>query len=156
MVLLLFNMCLQSSNWQISSRRLRLTLIISFTSPNSVLLIHYEFKGGIRYVLTFSIIVFLQGVLYIFSPSCTCIYSGPGPQMNTSDIHNNILNLLGPTNLCSIFMLQYFSFISSSISFSLMWYHVYLPLQMDICPPATNIPITGHVKFGRCRKCFIL
>jgi hypothetical protein len=33
----------------------------------------------IRYVLAFSIIVFLQGVLYIFSPSCTCIYSGPWP-----------------------------------------------------------------------------
>jgi hypothetical protein len=29
----------------------------------------------IRYVLVFSIIVFLQGVLCVFSPSCTCIYS---------------------------------------------------------------------------------
>jgi hypothetical protein len=28
----------------------------------------------IRYVLTFFIIVFLHGVLYIFSPSYTCIY----------------------------------------------------------------------------------
>jgi hypothetical protein len=45
MVLLLLSMCLQSSSWQISSRRLRLTLIISFTSPNSVLLIHHEFEG---------------------------------------------------------------------------------------------------------------
>jgi hypothetical protein len=33
-----------------------------------VLLIHYEFEGGIRYVLAFSIIVFLQGgSLYILS-----------------------------------------------------------------------------------------
>jgi hypothetical protein len=31
----------------------------------------------IRYVLAFYIIVFLQGVLCIFSPSCTCIYSAP-------------------------------------------------------------------------------
>jgi hypothetical protein len=43
----------------------------------------YMFIFSIRYVLAFSIIVFLQGVLYISSPSCTCIYSGPGPQMNT-------------------------------------------------------------------------
>jgi hypothetical protein len=41
------------------------------------------FIFSIRYVLAFSIIVFLQGVLYISSPSCTCIYSGPDPQMNT-------------------------------------------------------------------------
>jgi hypothetical protein len=34
-------------------------LIISFTSPNSVLLIHHEFEGGIRYILAVSIIVFL-------------------------------------------------------------------------------------------------
>jgi hypothetical protein len=34
MVLLLFSMCLQSSSWHISSRRLRLVLIISFTYPN--------------------------------------------------------------------------------------------------------------------------
>jgi hypothetical protein len=59
MVLLLFSMCLQSFSWQISSRRLGLTLIISFVSPNLVLLIHDEFEGGIRYVLAFSIIVFL-------------------------------------------------------------------------------------------------
>jgi hypothetical protein len=45
MVLLLFSMCLQSFNWQISSRKLKLALIISFTSPNSVLLIHHEFEG---------------------------------------------------------------------------------------------------------------
>jgi hypothetical protein len=30
----------------------------------------------IRYVLAFSIIVFLQEILCIFSPSCTCIYLG--------------------------------------------------------------------------------
>jgi hypothetical protein len=47
-----------------------------FYLSNSVLLIHHEFEGSIRYVLTFSIIVFLQGGLCI-SPSCTCIYSGP-------------------------------------------------------------------------------
>jgi hypothetical protein len=34
---------------------------------------------SIRYVLSFSIIVFLQGVLCIFSPSYTCIYSGSWP-----------------------------------------------------------------------------
>jgi hypothetical protein len=33
----------------------------------------------IRYVLAFSIIVFLQGALCIFSHSCTCIYSGLWP-----------------------------------------------------------------------------
>jgi hypothetical protein len=31
--------------WQISSQRLRLALIISFTSSNIVLLIHHEFEG---------------------------------------------------------------------------------------------------------------
>jgi hypothetical protein len=51
MVLLLFSMCLQSFSWQISSRRLRLAVIISFTSSNSVLLIHHEFEGSIRYGL---------------------------------------------------------------------------------------------------------
>jgi hypothetical protein len=60
-------------------RRLRLALIISFTSPNSVLLIHHEFDGGIRYVLAFFIIVFLQRILCIFFPSCTCIYSDIWP-----------------------------------------------------------------------------
>jgi hypothetical protein len=49
-VLFLFNMCLQSSSWQISSRRLRLVLIISFTSLNSLLLIHHKFERDIRYV----------------------------------------------------------------------------------------------------------
>jgi hypothetical protein len=58
MVLSLFSICLQSSSWQISSQRLRLALITSFTSLNSVLLIHHEFEGGIRYLLAFSIIVF--------------------------------------------------------------------------------------------------
>jgi hypothetical protein len=43
-VLLLFSMCLQSFSWQISLQSLRLVLIISFTSPNSVLLIHHEFE----------------------------------------------------------------------------------------------------------------
>jgi hypothetical protein len=64
-------------------------LIISFMSPNSVLLIHHEFeKWGIRYVLVFSIIVFLQMVLCIFSLSCIYIYIWVlVPQMNTSDIH---------------------------------------------------------------------
>jgi hypothetical protein len=33
--------------------------VLSFTTPNSVLLIRLEFEGGIIYVLTFSIIVFL-------------------------------------------------------------------------------------------------
>jgi hypothetical protein len=50
---------LQSFSCQISSRRLRLALIISFTSPNSVLLTHHELGGIIRYVLVFSIIAFL-------------------------------------------------------------------------------------------------
>jgi hypothetical protein len=36
-------------------------------------------KLSIRYVLAFSDIVFLQGVLCIFSPSCTCIYLGHWP-----------------------------------------------------------------------------
>jgi hypothetical protein len=34
---------------------------------------------AIRYVLAFSIIVFLQGVLCIFTPSCTYIYSSLWP-----------------------------------------------------------------------------
>jgi hypothetical protein len=34
---------------------------------------------GIIYVLTFSIIIFLQGVLCMFSPSYTCIYLGLWP-----------------------------------------------------------------------------
>jgi hypothetical protein len=45
MVLLLFSRYLQSYSWQISSRRLTLVLNISFTSLNSVLLIHHEFEG---------------------------------------------------------------------------------------------------------------
>jgi hypothetical protein len=65
-------------------------LIISFTSPNSVLLIHYEFEeGGIRYVLVFSIIVFLQGV-FVYSPPHVHVYIWViDPQMNISAIHNN-------------------------------------------------------------------
>jgi hypothetical protein len=46
MVLSLFSMCLQSSSWQISSQRLKLASNINFISPNSVFLIHHEFKGG--------------------------------------------------------------------------------------------------------------
>jgi hypothetical protein len=58
---------LQSSSWQISSERLRLTLIVSFISPNSMLLIHHEF-GGIRYVLAFFYYcIFLEDSLYILS-----------------------------------------------------------------------------------------
>jgi hypothetical protein len=34
---------------------------------------------AIRYVLAFSVIIFLEGILCIFPPSCTCIYSGPSP-----------------------------------------------------------------------------
>jgi hypothetical protein len=40
-------------------------------------------KVNIRCVIDFSIIVFLQMILYIFSPFCTCIYSDLG-YMNTS------------------------------------------------------------------------
>jgi hydrogenase-4 membrane subunit HyfE len=64
-------------------------LIISFTSPNSVLLIHHKFERGIRYVLAFSIIVFLQWVLYIFSPPVHVYIQAIGYQMNTNAIHNS-------------------------------------------------------------------
>jgi hypothetical protein len=95
MVLLLFSMCLQSSSWQISSRRLRLALIINFTSPNSMLLIHHEFEGmGIGYVLAFSIIVFLQGVLCIFSPPVHVYIRVLGPKINISANHNKIHHLI--------------------------------------------------------------
>jgi hypothetical protein len=89
MVLLLFNTCLQSSSWQISSRRLRLAPSFNFISPNSMFLIHHEFEEGIRYILVFFIIIFLQGGIYIFFPSCTCIYSGLSLHINTSVIHNS-------------------------------------------------------------------
>jgi hypothetical protein len=59
---------------QISSRSLRLALIISFTSINSVLSIHHEFEESIGYVLAFSIIVFIQEVLCIFSPLSIYIF----------------------------------------------------------------------------------
>jgi hypothetical protein len=36
----------------------------------------WEGEGGVRYILAFSIIVFLQGILCIFFPSCTYIYLG--------------------------------------------------------------------------------
>jgi hypothetical protein len=60
---------------QISSQRLKLTPIISFTSPNSVLLIHHEFEGGVRYILAFLLLYSFRGSLYI-SSLCICIYSG--------------------------------------------------------------------------------
>jgi hypothetical protein len=40
-----FFTCFQSYSYQISSQMLKLTPIISFTSPNLVLLIHHEFEG---------------------------------------------------------------------------------------------------------------
>jgi hypothetical protein len=47
--------------------------------------------ASIRYVLAFSISVFLQRVLCIFFPTCTYIYIRVfGPQINTSDIHNMV------------------------------------------------------------------
>jgi hypothetical protein len=64
-VLLLFSMCLQSFSWLISLRKLRLALIISFNSPKSVLLIHHEFEGGIRYALVFLLLYLSRGSLYI-------------------------------------------------------------------------------------------
>jgi hypothetical protein len=87
-VLLLFSMCLQSFNWHISSQRLILVLIISFNSSNSILLIHYEFERGIKYVLAFSIIVFLQG-FFVYYPSPVHVYIWTFDPMNTSAIHNN-------------------------------------------------------------------
>jgi hypothetical protein len=65
-------------------------LIISFISLNSVLLIHHEFEGSIRYVLAFSIIVFLRGALCIFPPPVHVYIRALGTQMNTSAIHNKI------------------------------------------------------------------
>jgi hypothetical protein len=95
MVLLLFSMCLQSSSWQISSRRFRLVLIINFTSPNSVLLIHHEFERGIRYVLAFSIIV----RFFVYSPPPVHVYiRAPDTQMNASVIHN----MLNTKSTCKI------------------------------------------------------
>jgi uncharacterized ion transporter superfamily protein YfcC len=90
MVLSLFSICLQSFSWQISSRRLKLALIINFISSNSVLLIHHEFEGGIRYVLAFSMIVFIQRGLCIFLPPVHVYIWVLDPQMNTSAIHNKI------------------------------------------------------------------
>jgi hypothetical protein len=73
MVLLIFSMCLQSFSWLISSRRLRLAFIISFTSPNLVLLIHYEFERGIRYVLVFLLLYFSRG-FFVYSPPPVHVY----------------------------------------------------------------------------------
>jgi hypothetical protein len=91
MVLLLFSMCLQSCSWQIFSRKLRLAAIISFTSPNSVFLIHHEFEGGVRCILPFSIIVFFQGVLCIFLLHVHVYIWASGPQMNIGAIPNTTL-----------------------------------------------------------------
>jgi hypothetical protein len=75
----------------IFSRRLRLALIINFTYPNSVLLIHHEFERGewdIRYVLVFSIIVFLQCFFVYSSPPVLVYIRVLEIQMNISDIYN--------------------------------------------------------------------
>jgi hypothetical protein len=45
---------------------LKLTFIISFTSPNSVFLIHHEFEGVLDVYLVFSIFIFLQGFFIYF------------------------------------------------------------------------------------------
>jgi hypothetical protein len=65
--------------------------IISFTSLNSVLLIHHEFAegGGVRCILVVSIIVFLRGVLCIFLLHVHVYIRASGPQMNTSAIPNS-------------------------------------------------------------------
>jgi hypothetical protein len=68
---------------------LRLVSIISFTSSNSVLLIHHEFEEG-RYILAVSIIVFLEEVLFIFPLHVYVYIQVSNPQINTSDIPNNI------------------------------------------------------------------
>jgi hypothetical protein len=66
-------------------------LTISFTSPNSVFLIHHEFEGDIRCVIGFFHYCISPGVLCIFSPSCTYIYIwASGPHMNISAIHNTM------------------------------------------------------------------
>jgi hypothetical protein len=46
----------------------------------------------IRYVLALSIIIFLQEVLCIFFPFCTCIYSGIWPQMNPVHVYIRAFN----------------------------------------------------------------
>jgi hypothetical protein len=54
-------------------------LIISFTSPNPVLLIHHEFEGGVRYVLVFLFLYFFMG-FFVYFPLHIHIYiqvSGP-------------------------------------------------------------------------------
>jgi hypothetical protein len=84
-----FSMCLQSSSSQISLQRLRLMLIISFTSSNSVLLIHHEFEEDIRYVLAFLLFYFSMG-FFVYSLLLVHVYIQVfGSQMNTSVIHNN-------------------------------------------------------------------
>jgi hypothetical protein len=61
-----------------------------FTSPNSVLLIHHEFEGSIRYVLAFLLLYFSRG-FFVYSPPHVHIYiQAFGTQMNTSVIHNTI------------------------------------------------------------------
>jgi hypothetical protein len=82
------SMCLQSSSWQISSRRLRLAPIISFTSPNLVLLIHHEFEGSIRCVIGFLLLYFSKGFSIYFSPPVHVYIWTSVPHMNTSGIHN--------------------------------------------------------------------
>jgi hypothetical protein len=59
MVLSLFSMCIRSSSWYISSRRLRLVPINSFTSSDLVFLFHHEFEGAVRCILIFYIFVFI-------------------------------------------------------------------------------------------------
>jgi hypothetical protein len=82
--------------WQISSQRLRLAIIINFTSPNIVLLIHHEFEGGIRYVLAFLLLYFFRGSLYILPPPVYVYIWALGPQMNTSAIHNRCEECFSP------------------------------------------------------------
>jgi hypothetical protein len=62
--------------------------IISFTSLNSVFLIHHEFERGIRYILVFIYYCIpSDGFLYIFP--FIYMYIFQPLVINTSDIHNN-------------------------------------------------------------------
>jgi hypothetical protein len=47
-------------------------------------------RGDIRCVLNFSIIIFLQGILYISPPPVHLYIQAFSPQINTSDIPNNM------------------------------------------------------------------
>jgi hypothetical protein len=82
MMSLIFDMCLQSFNWLISSPRDRSELGIGSISPNSVFLIHREFEGVLdvyRYKFMFSVFPHcIRGLVHMYHHVPVYIYCHTG------------------------------------------------------------------------------